>query len=212
MHKFLRLTLLWTVILSACSASPAAPQTVSPVTIESPFPFPTTAVTDTKPISTVATPHIDQGPDGANTAPPDTQNCGYQWVYQDLPGLSSSFQQSLQALQPEAQGKAFAFGENCVLPDGSIDRFLPMETDFNITLQVSDLNNESNLGGWIVNAMQVISEIPREQIVGPRPGRVSLTFQSGAEQKMVNFYIDQYQGLPSGLSTAEIFQVLQTPQ
>jgi hypothetical protein len=87
-----------------------------------------------------------------------------------------------------------------------------METDFNVTLQASDLNNESEMGDWIVRVMQVITEIPPEQIVGPQPGRVSLTFQSGAEQKIVNFYINQYQGLPPGLSPAEIFQALQMPQ
>jgi hypothetical protein len=175
-------------------------------------PLPTTEVPDSRPISTLATPHIDQGPDGSNTVPPDTQNCGYQWANQDLPELSSSFQQSLQTLQPEAQGAAFAFGENCILPDGSIGGFLPMETDFSITLQVSDLNNEADLGEWIVKVMQVIAAIPQEQIMGPRPGRVNMTFQAGAEQKIVNFYIDQYRGLPSGLSTAEIFQTLQMPQ
>jgi hypothetical protein len=238
MKDIVRSVLFLTLMLTSCSAIPTppasqstVPQSVSPAspsetftiptatalltlpaTTESPLPLSTTAVPDSRPISTLATPHIDQGPDGPITQVPDTQNCGYQWAYQDLPELSSSFQQSLQALQPEAQGTAFAYGENCILPDGSIGRFLPMETDFNVTLQASDLNNESELGDWIVKVMQVITEIPPEQIVGPQPGRVSLTFQSGAEQKIINFYINQYQGLPPGLSPVEIFQALQMPQ
>lgn len=232
MPAIFRNVLFLTLVLTSCSAIPTASQSVSPVspsatftvptattlltlpvTLEPSSPLPTTAVPDSRPISTVGTPHIDQGPDGALTvAPPDTQSCAYQWAYQDLPELSSSFQQSLQALQPEAQATAFAFGENCILPDGSIGRFLPMETDFNITLQVSDLNGESELGDWIVKVMQVITAIPPEQIVGPRPGRVSLTFQSGGNQKVVSFYINQYQELPPGLSSAEIFQQLQVPQ
>lgn len=146
------------------------------------------------------------------TRPTDLPPCGYQWAYQDLPELSSTFQQSLQTLHPEAQGTAFAFGENCMLADGSVGTFLPMETDFNVTLQVSDLTNESELGEWIVKLMQVISAIPPEQILGPRPGRVSLGFQSGGESKNISFYINQYQGLPAGLSNAEIFQQLQIPQ
>jgi hypothetical protein len=238
MKDIVRSVLFLTLMLTSCSAIPTppasqstVPQSVSPAspsetftiptatalltlpaTTESPLPLSTTAVPDSRPISTLATPHIDQGPDGPITQVPDTQNCGYQWAYQDLPELSSSFQQSLQALQPEAQGTAFAYGENCILPDGSIGRFLPMETDFNVTLQASDLNNESELGDWIIKVMQVITEIPPEQIVGPQPGRVSLTFQSGAEQKIINFYINQYQGLPPGLSPVEIFQALQMPQ
>ncbi len=87
-----------------------------------------------------------------------------------------------------------------------------METDFNITLRAHDLTNESDLGERIVKVMQVIESIPKEQIVGPQPGRVSITFQSGNDQKVVNFYINQYQALDSGLSNSEIYQALQTPQ
>ena len=87
-----------------------------------------------------------------------------------------------------------------------------METDFNVSLQVSDLTDESELGEWVVNVMQVVSAIPPEQIVGPRPGRVRLIFQSGSEQQGINFYINQYQELPPGISNAEIFQTLRSSQ
>ncbi len=205
MQNMYLLLFLGSTILSACSAIPAVPEASSP----------TTAVPNPKLISTLGTPHIEQPPDTERQitpGPPDAQNCGYQWAYRDLPELSSSLQQSLQALQAEAQATAFAFGENCILPDGSIGKFIPMETDFNLTLQVDDLNNETELGEWIVNVMQVIKEIPPEQIVGPRPGRVSLTFQSAGEERHVTFYVDQYQQLPPGLSPVEILQLLQTPQ
>ena len=138
-------------------------------------------------------------------------NCGYQWAQKDLPELSGQFQQAIHELQPEAKANAFAFGEDCVYADGHAV-FSAMETDFNITLQVSDLSNESHLGEWIVKVMQVVEDIPPEKIEGPRPGRVSLEFRSGSEQKYVHFYIDQYKALPDGLSTTEIYQTLQTPQ
>lgn len=144
------------------------------------------------------------------TLPSPYGGCGYQWAYQDLPELSAEFQPAIQALQPEARANAFAFGEDCVYSDGHAV-FSAMETDFNVTLQVSDLSNEADLGEWIVKVMQVIENIPPEQIEGPRPGRVSMDFQTGSEQKFVNFYIDQYQALPAGLSNAEIYQTLQTP-
>jgi len=86
-----------------------------------------------------------------------------------------------------------------------------METDFNVTLQVADVANHAQLGEWIVKVMQVIENVPQDQIVGPRPGRVSVAFQASNEQKFVNFYIDQYRILPSGLSNAEIYQALQSP-
>jgi len=143
---------------------------------------------------------------------PDPGACAYQWANQELPELSASFEALIRELQPEAHASAFAFGENCFRADGSLAGFSAMETDFNITLQVDDLANESDLGEWIVKVMQVIEAIPPEQIVGPRPGRVSIMFQSSSDQRVINFYINQYQALPAGLSKPEIYQALQTPQ
>ena len=99
-----------------------------------------------------------------------------------------------------------------MLADGSVGGFSTMETDFNVMLQVNDLTNESDLGDWIVKVMQVIENIPAEQIAGPQPGRVSIIFQSNGDQKAVNFSINQYQALAPGLSTSEIYQALQVPQ
>ena len=143
---------------------------------------------------------------------PSNGNCGYQWANQDLPELSAEFLGAIQSFQPEAQANAFAFGENCIHEDGTTRTFIPMETDFNVTLQVSDLSNATELGEWIVKVMHVVENIPHEKIAGPRPGRVSIAFQSGSDQKFVNFYIDQYQALDSGLSSEEVYQALQTPQ
>jgi hypothetical protein len=143
---------------------------------------------------------------------PSYGSCGYQWAQQALPELSTEFQQAIQILQPEAQADAFAFGEDCVHADGTTRTFIAMETDFNITLQVSDLSDENTLAEWIVKVMQVVESIPPDRIVGPRPGRISLAFQSGSDQKHVSFYVNQYQELPSGLSNAEIYRALQTPQ
>jgi hypothetical protein len=163
-------------------------------------------------VATLSTPHIDQGPDGAVTVPSSyPQDCGYQWAQQALPGVSEQFLQSMQALQPEAQGYAFVFGENCVHADGTAT-FLPMETDFNVTLQASDLTDETALGEWIIKTMQVIENIPPDQIVGPRPGRVGILFESNGQRQGVTFYIDQYKALPSGLSPAEIYQALKSLQ
>lgn len=201
MQRIFRAFLFWTLILYACSPNLASPQ---------PIPR-TTAVPDI--IATLSTPHIDQPPDGNfPTTAPNPQECGYQWANQELPELSGSFQASIQALQPEAQASAHAFGENCVLADGSMGGFGAMETDFNVTLNVNDLTNESELGEWIVKVMQVIQNIPPEQIMGPQPGRVSIVFQSNSDQKIVNFYINQYQSLTPGLGGLEIYQALQTPQ
>jgi hypothetical protein len=213
MPRLIRAFLLWTLILCACSPIISSPQPPPPTITLTPLAFPTTIVPTPEVIVTLSTPHIDQPPDGnIPTTAPNPQDCGYQWANQDLPELSSSFQESIQTLQPEAQASAYAFGENCMLPDGSVGGFGAMETDFNITLPVSDLTNESDLGEWIVKVMQVIENIPPEQIAGPQPGRVSISFQSNGDQKAINFSINQYQALAPGLSPSEIYQALQVPQ
>lgn len=147
-----------------------------------------------------------------SASPPGLEACGYQWANQELPELSARFQASIQEIQPEAQASAFAFGENCVRADGSIASFSAMETDFNILLRVEDLADESDLGEWIVKVMQVVEALPQEAIVGPRPGRVSITFQSEDEQSVLHFYSDQYRQLPTGLSSLEIYRSLRPPQ
>ena len=213
MKRMFRTFLFWTLLLSACSAGVSSPQPVPVSTTDAPTLVPPTAGPDPTLIATLATPHIEQPPNGEITGvPPGPQDCGWMWAEQDLPELSHSFQQSLQALQAEAEANAFVFGENCVHFDGSIGDFHARQTDFRITLQVHDLANESDLGAWIVKIMQIITAIPPEQIVGPIPGQVFLIFQSGGDQKALSFGIDEFQNLPPSLSDAEIFQSLQAQQ
>jgi hypothetical protein len=186
MHRFCSALLLLTLVLSACSPG-----------------LPSTEAASGPPTDLPPTEQIE-------TSTSINPNCAYQWAYQDLPELSTELQQAIQALQPGAQANAFVFGEDCVYADGS-RKFLAMETDFNLTLQVTDLTDEDAFGEWIVKAMQIILNIPKEKIIGPRPGRVSIIFQSDDQNHGINFYIDQYQLLPTRLSNAEIYQALKTP-
>jgi len=186
MHRFLPALLLLTILLGACSPNIPSTETVS------------------------ASPTISPPTEQAATLTSIHPNCAYQWAYQGLPELSAEFQQAIQALQPSAQANAFVFGEECVYADGS-RKFLAMETDFNLTLQVTELMDEDAFGEWIVKVMQIILNIPKEKIIGPRPGRVSIIFQSDSQNHGINFYIDQYQSLPTRLSNAEIYQALKTP-
>ena len=216
--------LLLTLFLCACSPGGLSPQ--MPPTLAARAPTEDAAVTEAVPTTEIlpdssvatpppkipdATPHIDQPPDGASTASTYPQGCGYQWAYQDLPELSSDFLLALQNIQPEAQGYAFVFGEDCIHEDGSAT-FIPMETDFNITFQAANLSDEPALGNMVVKVMEIIEAVPPERIIGPRPGRVSILFESGEDRKGVNFYIDEYQALPADLRPVDIFQKLQTPQ
>jgi hypothetical protein len=229
MTKRIRTLFFLALILSACSPVALPPEIPPAAVSDTPTSIPAAApatemssteiipitTTDVLPpekiIATVSTPHIDQGPDGAATVDPSyPRQCGYQWAYQDLPELSGEFQQSIQAQQPDAQAVAFGFGEDCVYADGT-KIFIPMETDFTVNIPLSDTSDTAILGEWVVKIMQVIGEIPPGQIIGPRPGRVSILFEN-VQREGVNFYIDQYHALPAGLTPAEIYQTLKSSQ
>ena len=145
------------------------------------------------------------------TLEPTAEPCGYMWASQNLTDLTLDFQDAIKSVQPEAQAYAFAFGEDCVYTDGR-RTFTAMETDFNVSLPVTNLTDENALGEWIVKTMQVIEGLPTEKIVGPRPGRVTMIFTAGTEQKFFNFYIDKYQSLPKDMAGWEVYQSLQTQQ
>ena len=188
MTKSILALLFWTLILCACSTNLSTTDTAPPVIL--------TSIATESPTLTITITASSYG------------GCGYQWAYKDIPDLSSKFLRAIQQLQPSAQANAFAFGEDCVYADGHAD-FIAMETDFNITLQVTNATDTNECGEWVMKVMQIILDIPKDEIVGPRPGRVSMSLQAGSEQKNFNFYIDRYQALSTGLSSAEICTALQ---
>jgi hypothetical protein len=220
MHNVFLELLSLTLILGAClpnfSSADNLPRIATETTLVSEG---ATVITPSIPVSpgpkfraTLQTPYSDQPPDGAlTTAMPTFEGCMYQWANQNFPELSTEFQQAIQGLQLEAEASAYVFGEDCIHADGS-KSFLARETDFNVTLQVSDLLIDAELGEWIVKVMKVIENIPQEKLVGPQPSRISIGFQTGNEQRYVNFYIDQYRALASGLSNSEIYKALQSLQ
>ena len=170
MRKIFHPLLFWTLILCACSTS-LSPTDGGPLVPVSPPPATTESIPDSpalpipKLTSTLQTPHIDQQPNkNESTITPDNESCGYQWAYKDLPELSNNFLQAVQQLQPSAQANAFAFGEDCIHADGHAD-FIAMETDFNITLQITDLTDANECGEWVVQIMQVITNIPRKKLL-----------------------------------------------
>ncbi len=188
MQRIFFTLLFLTLILSACSTGIPSPQSIPPPSTEAPVIIPTVTLTPTPVI------------------------CAWEWVNKDLPELSSSFQRSIQALQPEAQASALVIGENCVGWGGNIVSFSARGTVFSVSLQVDDLANESVLGKWIVQVMEVIEKIPEEQIAGPDPGLVGIVFRSNTDRSSISFDIDQYKELPPNFNYAEIYEALKALQ
>jgi hypothetical protein len=219
MKRIIHPLLLLTLLLGACSTSISSPEPLSapsPTSIDLPTTDDVTALpplthSDSVPTVPVES-HIDQPPDGnAPTLLPTTEACGYMWATQSLNDLTLDLQAGIKNLHPDAGSYAYAFGEDCIYQDGH-KTFGAKETDFNVTMPVADLADENALGEWIVQVMNVIGDLPAEKIVGPQPGRVTIIFTSGTDQKFIQFYIDKYQALDPNMNGWEMYQALQATQ
>ena len=144
---------------------------------------------------------------------PDTsepQGCAYTWAYKDLPELTAKVDAAVKELNPAASGHATAFGEDCLKADGSVT-FVAMETDFTIRLPVEDLTNAEAFGDWMAQVMPVITQIPREELQGPKDGFVEFWFEkSETENVIVRVPIQEYKEQAQELSGAELFRMFQT--
>ena len=153
----------------------------------------------------------------ADTAPPTaTQaqagNCYYVWSSQDLPTLSQELRSKLGAVDPAMSGSAYAYGEDCVAADGS-RTFSPMETDFQIRVEVDDLADKEGLGNAIGEVMAVVAKLPSSQLEGPQPGRAEFEFvAAGPDTIRLNVEISSYDSISAGLQGARLFDALQSAQ
>jgi len=217
MQRIFRTLLFWTLILCACSTGGLSPETPSSNRVtETPSPFvipvsTTEVIPLTKLIATIATPHIDQPPDGnVTTAAPEYPGCAYQWAYEDLPELSKQLQEEIMTLNLEATAWATAFGEDCVYADGHAD-FSAMETDFYVQLPVTDLADFESFGNWMTQVMQVVEGLPRDLLSGPQAGFVEFKFtKSDTEFLFVRVPIQQFRETASGKTGEELFRLFYT--
>lgn len=143
--------LLLTFILGACSASVSTPQ---PVPAQ-------------PPTATVLPPASQPAPAA----------CAYQWATQELPELSAQLNTTIQSIIPGAASRAAAYGENCLDTEAQTIRFLPLETDFYITISVETLDDYPTFGDWLYEVMLIIDGIPAEDLAGSQPGFVEFRFE-----------------------------------
>ncbi len=133
--------------------------------------------------------------------------CYYVWTTQELQELSGTFQEGLKkSISPDATGSAFAYGEDCVAADGT-RRFTAMETDFRVRLVIDNLADQQQMGDFMAAALRLIGGIPREQLVGPQPGRVDFEFDAADGSSLhVNVELDRFQSEAATLSGAALFK------
>ena len=134
--------------------------------------------------------------------------CAYVEATEALPDVTAQIDQAIKQLQPDASGRAEAYGENCVYASNGQSTFSAMETDFYITINVKKLQDDNELGGWIVNTMKIIEALPPTSIAGPQAGFVEFTFKTRDNQEVLRVPIDKYKSLPPETQPADLIPVL----
>jgi hypothetical protein len=149
--------------------------------------------------------------DATSTTAPDlsglNEPCAFVEAHQDLPDITNQVDGALKLLQPEASARAVAYGENCVSASGN-SSFGAMETDFYVTVNATDLNDDDELGTWVLDVMSALEPFKPGVVPGPENGFVEITFQTDNHQRILHISINAFRRLPSGLHGAEIVQAL----
>ncbi|MFZ1042211.1 MAG: hypothetical protein WCA79_17640 [Anaerolineales bacterium] len=139
---------------------------------------------------------------------PTLGNCAFVEATQNLPDLTSQVDKAMKELQSGASGRAEAFGENCVYANRGQSVFTAKETDFYFTVNANNLNNNEELGTWIINVMKIIDALPSGSISGPQAGFVEFTFETKDDQKILHIPINKYRNLPVDIKPADVVKTL----
>ena len=160
------------------------------------------------------TPPTDPPAAAAEVSPTDTptfQGCAYSWAYRDAPDLTRILDTKIKETNPAASATATQFGEDCLKADGSVT-FGVMQTDFSVHLPVDDLTNKEEFGNLVAQVIQLVLEIPREQIPGPNYGFVEFWFEKNETERIAfRVPIQEYLATAQGKSGAELFQMFYAP-
>lgn len=153
-------------------------------------------------------------PGQADTVTAPAPSCAYIWASEPLPELTAQLEDLFQAADLSGVAvRAEAYGENCVLPDGSVSEFFPMVTDVYLTLSVNDLADEELLGRRLKPALELLADFPSDSLPGSGGfGNVAPVFTTSADERRMLFPFDRAQEtLDDGLSGAELIQALANP-
>lgn len=138
-------------------------------------------------------------------------NCAYVWATQPLPELTAELQKKLIKLDVRAsEVNAAAFGENCVLADGTVDRFITRQTDLYFMVPVADFEDQDLLGSITEEIILFVRDIPQNTLPGPQEGYIQVNFIS-ADGRMQSLWFQGSDGLAyldKGLKGADLYKKL----
>jgi hypothetical protein len=143
-----------------------------------------------------------------NLPEPVTQ-CAYVEGRKDSPKLLAQFTEKMKtAGLPVKTVRTEAYGENCVAADGTVVSFSQREIDFYVTLNVPSLKDEMNLGSQLEQILLSIEQLSPDE-VGPNPGYVGVTFESGKQVQNLWFTLfDANALLAQGTKGAALYEAL----
>lgn len=140
------------------------------------------------------------------------QPCAFVWASQPLPEESRKFQELMNEKNLEhVRVAAEAFGENCVGADGEVVRFLTMQTDFRIAVNVRDISRKDEMGNTAAAVLRVIFEIPVSDLPGTQPGYIGIQF-TDEQNQILNLWFKRELAeklLGSGVDGEDLFTALQ---
>jgi hypothetical protein len=137
--------------------------------------------------------------------------CAYTWASQPLPELSQTLQQRLEQQEILAtEVRAAAYGENCVLADGTVAHFLTRQTDLYFQVPVTEIEDRQTQGEIAAQIIQFVDDIPAGTLVGPQEGYIQINYTTSTGQ-MQSLWFSISEGrtaIESGLQGAELFAEL----
>jgi len=144
------------------------------------------------------------------TDTPEYEGCFYTWAYHPAPELTKTFSKLVNKIEPKANAYANLYGEDCVYADGRSE-FQAMETDFYARLPVEDLTDVDALGDRMAQVMQVVLNIPREE-VSMNYGFVEFWFEKNdTEQEIVRVHIQKYKDEAQKKNGSELYRMFASP-
>lgn len=184
------------ILLASCSGLPQLPLSSRPTETVTPLP----TATETP---------------GPTETPPPPENCAYVWSNRSLPEVANIVNQALRdAGIPEVDGQASAYGEDCLDPEtNTVVGFRTMQTDFYFSVAVQDITDTQGMGDIAEAVLRALDSMPADQIPGPNPGYVGITYDDGSQTS--SLWFPRTRGkelLKQDVSGSRLFEALSAQQ
>jgi hypothetical protein len=162
-------------------------------------------------------PTVTATPEPTSTPTVDPARCAYVWSNRSQPELSQAVNQAFRdAGMQDVEAVASAYGEDCLDPEtNTVVKFLAMQTDFYIGVNVISISDGQLMGEWIEKIVRVIEQIPRDSIPGPNPGYLNITFQAEGQNGLqkVTLWFPRAQAkelIENGTRGSDLYEALRT--